>query len=54
MLKEPLWAPDASFAIVASAPVEEVHEGGQAEIFYVDGPPSMPLTKFAKQMKWGS
>jgi hypothetical protein len=53
MLNEALWSPDASFVIVASAPLEEVYEGGQAEVVYVEGKPSVPLATFVKQMKWG-
>jgi WD40-like Beta Propeller Repeat len=53
LLNEALWAPDASFVIVAFAPTREVYQGGQAEIIYFDGRPSVVLTPFAQQMKWG-
>lgn len=53
LLNEALWAPDASFVVVAIAPIEGVFVGGLAEINYFDGSPSMILTNFAQGMKWG-
>ena len=53
LLNEALWAPDASFVIAVFAPTREVYQGGQAEIVYFDGKPSVVLTPFAQQMKWG-
>ncbi len=53
LMNEALWAPDASFVIVAYAPIQEVYSGGQAEIVYLDGRPPVVLTPFAQQMKWG-
>jgi hypothetical protein len=53
MMNEALWAPDANFVVVAYAPMQDVYEGGQAEIVYLDGKPNMVLTTFAQQMKWG-
>jgi hypothetical protein len=53
LLNEALWAPDASFLIAAIAPSEEITQGGQAKIVYVDGRPSVVLAPFAQQMKWG-
>jgi len=53
LLNEALWAPDASFVIVAFAPIMDVHVGGQAEVTYLDGRPSVVLTTFAQDMKWG-
>lgn len=53
LMNEALWAPDASFVIVAFAPTTDVRVGGQAEITYVDGRPSVILTTFAQDMKWG-
>jgi len=53
LMNEALWAPDASFVIVASAPAEDVYDGGQAEIVYLDGRPKVVLTTFAQEMKWG-
>ena len=53
LMNEALWAPDASFVIVALAPIMDVRVGGQAEVTYVDGRPSIVLTTFAQSMKWG-
>ena len=53
LLNEALWAPDASFVIVTSAPTADTYQGGQAEIVYLDGRPGFILTNFARQMKWG-
>ncbi|RPJ29074.1 MAG: hypothetical protein EHM33_02340 [Chloroflexi bacterium] len=53
LLNEALWSPDASFVIAAFAPTQEVYQGGQAEIIYLDGRPNVVLTPFAQQMKWG-
>lgn len=52
-INEVLWAPDVSLAVVAFAPVQDVYEGGQAEIVYPDGRPNVVLTSFALNMKWG-
>ena len=52
-INEILWAPDASFAIIATAPVENIYQGGKAEIYFVDGSPSVPLLPFAREMRWG-
>lgn len=53
LLNEALWAPDASFVIVAFAPIQDVYVGGQAEVTYLDGRPSVVLTTFAQDMRWG-
>jgi hypothetical protein len=53
LMNEALWAPDANSVVVAYAPTEEVVQGGQAEIVYLDGAPNVVLTEFAQQMKWG-
>jgi len=53
LMNEALWAPDASFVVVAIAPTQEVGQGGQAEIVYLDGRPTVMLAPFAHQMKWG-
>jgi Tol biopolymer transport system component len=53
MKNEALWAPDASFVIVVYAPAEDVYQGGQAEIVYLDGRPNVVLASSAQQMKWG-
>jgi hypothetical protein len=43
---EVLWAPDASFFIIAS-------DEGQAEMVYLDGRPKVALAPSAHSMKWG-
>lgn len=56
-INEVLWAPDANLAVVASvimsAATPEAVEGSRAEIIYPDGRPSVALTPFVQQMKWG-
>ena len=53
LLNEALWAPDASFVIAAIALAQEIYQGGEAKIVYLDGRPSTVLTSFAQNMKWG-
>lgn len=53
MMNEALWAPDASFVIVAKAPTQDVYQGGIPSIVYIDGGPDVQLTDFAQQMSWG-
>ena len=53
LMNEGLWAPDASFVVVAFAPSQDDYQGGRAEIVYLDGRPNVVLTPFAQQMKWG-
>jgi len=53
LMNESLWAPDASFVLVAFAPAQDVYGGGRAEIVYLDSSPNMLLTEFAQHMKWG-
>ncbi len=52
-INEVLWAPDASLAVVAFAPVQDVYQGGEAEIVYPDTRPNVVLTSFAENMRWG-
>lgn len=52
-INEILWAPDASFAIIAMPPVENIYQGGRAEIQYTDGRPPVTLVPFAMDMRWG-
>lgn len=52
-LNEALWAPDASFVIVAKAPAETVYAGGSIELYYTDGSSMVPLLPFGQQLKWG-
>lgn len=53
LMNEALWAPDASFVIVAFAPIQDVYFGGQAEVVYLDGSPNVVLANYAQSMKWG-
>jgi len=53
LMNEALWAPDASFVIVAMVMDTATYPGGRAEVTYIDGRPSVVLTPFAHQMKWG-
>lgn len=53
LMNDVLWAPDASFVIIAVAPIQDVYVGGQAEVTYFDGRAPLVLTTFAQQMKWG-
>ena len=53
LLNEALWAPDASLVVVAYAPIQDVYQGGQAEVVFLDGRPNVVLTTFAQNMKWG-
>lgn len=52
-MNEALWAPDASFVIVVTAPSPEIYQGGQAKIVYLDGRPGLDLLPSAQRMKWG-
>ncbi len=52
-MNEALWAPDASFVIVAKAPSQDVYQGGVPSIVYLDGRPDAQLASFAQQMEWG-
>jgi hypothetical protein len=53
LLNEALWAPDASFLVAVIAPSQEIYQGGEAKIIYLDGRPSVPLVSSAQRMKWG-
>ncbi len=54
LLNEALWAPDASFVIAATAPIDQVYQGGIAELYYTDGQKEpIKLLDFAANMKWG-
>ena len=53
-LNEALWAPDASFVITATAPIQDVYQGGLIELYYTDGSkPMISLLPFGQQLKWG-
>ena len=53
LMNDALWAPDASFVVVAIGADATSYLGGQAEVIYLDGRPSVVLTTFAQEMKWG-
>lgn len=52
-MTESLWSPDASFVIVVSATNDQMYQGGQAEIVYLDGRPRVMLVSFGRSLKWG-
>ena len=53
-MNEAIWAPDASFVIVANPALPETYEGGAAQLYYTDGQKAMvPLVSYAMKMKWG-
>ncbi len=53
-MNESLWAPDASFVIVAIAQIPDSYQGGAAQLVYTDGQKGMiSLLPFATKMKWG-
>jgi WD40 repeat protein len=56
LMNEALWAPDASFVVVATAPARNWNQdGGVLELYYTDGQKGKVwLAPFGKQMKWGS
>jgi hypothetical protein len=54
LVNEALWAPDATFVIVANAPSEAVYAGGMLEVYYTDpSRPVLSLLPFGQQLKWG-
>jgi len=53
LMNEALWAPDASFVLVAFAPVANIYTGGRVEIVYTDSRPNVVLIPFAQRLKWG-
>ena len=52
-INEVLWAPDASLAVAAFAPTDDVVAGGRAEIVYPDARPNVLLASFAEELRWG-
>jgi hypothetical protein len=54
-MNEALWAPDASFAIIATAPSRDWDQGGGVlALYYTDEQKeTVPLAPFGQQMKWG-
>ena len=55
LMNEALWAPDASFVIVATLPERRWdHGGGVLELYYTDGQKeAVWLAPLGSQMKWG-
>jgi Tol biopolymer transport system component len=55
MMEEALWAPDASFVIVATAPDRSWDQsGGVLELYSIDGQKGpVWLASFGQQMRWG-
>jgi hypothetical protein len=54
LMNEALWAPDASFVIVATQPTRNWDQGGVLELYYTNGQKSSVwLAPLGKQMKWG-
>ena len=52
-MNEALWAPDASFVIIANGS-DQTYFGGEAQLYYTDGQKTMiPLLPSAQNMKWG-
>ncbi len=52
-MNEALWAPDASFVIVANAQTDQIYMGGEAQLYPTDGSAMVSLAPFARNMKWG-
>jgi len=53
-INEALWAPDASFVIIAEPPIQDVYYGGIPVLVYTDAQKgTIPLAEFAMDMKWG-
>jgi hypothetical protein len=54
LMNEALWAPDASFVVVATAPIDQVYSGGLIELYYTDSQKAtISLLEFGQQLKWG-
>ncbi len=55
LMNEALWAPDASFAIIATAPSRDWDQGGGVLALYYteDQKETVPLAPFGREMKWG-
>jgi hypothetical protein len=53
LMNEALWAPDASFVLVAFAPIADIYAGGRVEMVYTDFRPNVVLIPFAQRLKWG-
>jgi hypothetical protein len=55
LMEEALWAPDASFVIVATLPERSWDQGGGVlELYPTDGQKELVwLAPYGQQMKWG-
>ena len=54
LMNEALWALDASFVIVATAPIADVYQGGLLELYYTHAENGMlSLAPFGQMLKWG-
>ena len=53
-INEALWAPDASFVLIAVAPIQDIYQGGTLELIYTNEQTGViSLIPFAMEMKWG-
>ena len=52
-VNEILWAGDASLAILINSSSPDLFTGGEAQIVYPDGRPSIDLLPFAQSIRWG-
>lgn len=52
-INEILWAPDASFALVAQAPTQDVYQGGQIVLYPIEARPPVMLVSYASDLRWG-
>ncbi|MFZ5879084.1 MAG: TolB family protein [Chloroflexota bacterium] len=50
---EALWSPDARSVVLAVATAEEIYQGGELRLYFVDGGPWYGLVSFASNLKWG-
>jgi hypothetical protein len=55
LINDALWAPDASFVVVASPPDQAyTGEGGVLELWYTgEGPSPIWLARFGEKLQWG-
>lgn len=53
LMNESLWSPDGHFVIAAMAPIQDVYQGGQLNLYPVDGGPVTSLVSFGMDMRWG-
>lgn len=53
LMNESLWAPDGSFVIAAMAPIQDVYQGGQVNIYFTNGNPVISLVSYGQDLRWG-